>query len=263
MALRMASYCSLLCESLLQRRINKHGQPLSRLLPVVLYSGVRSWRAPTTTRPLFDRLPAALGRFLPQFEYLLIDEGELVRSGGLPEHNPAALLFRLEHNRGIEDTIDLMQTIGLCMQGEAHAELRQAFANWIRRVLLPRSLPAVQLPPIDDFMEIKDMLDRQSRSWTHQWKMQGLTEGRKEGRIVGHMEGRKEGRKVGRKEGRKEGSALLLQRQLAHKFGPLPAAVAQRLATASVRQMEKWSVRLLGASSLEDVFADGDQRARP
>ncbi len=81
----------------------------------------------------------------------------LLRSGVLPERNLASLLFRLEHNRGIEDVSEIMQTIMLCAKGEEHAELRRAFAGWIRHVLLPRALPQIRFPPAQDFTEIKDM----------------------------------------------------------------------------------------------------------
>ncbi len=158
----------------------------------------------------------------------------LLRSGVLPERNLASLLFRLEHNRGIEDVSEIMQTIMLCAKGEEHAELRRAFAGWIRHVLLPRALPQIRFPPAQDFTEIKDMLTENSRSWTYQWKTQGLREG--------HHEGRKEGR------------ASLLRQLLIQKFGALPEEYTQRLQTASARQMGVWAGRLLAASTLEDVF---------
>src|SRR5690606_28523971 len=98
-----------------------------------------------------------------QFKYLLIDQGALVLSGTLPEHNLASLLFRLEHNKGIEDVSEIMQTILSCAKGEDHAEVRRAFAGWIRHVLLPRALSQIEFPPVQDFTEIKDMLTEHAR----------------------------------------------------------------------------------------------------
>ncbi|HEY9279037.1 MAG TPA: DUF4351 domain-containing protein, partial [Eoetvoesiella sp.] len=112
--------------------------------------------------------------------------------------------------------------------GPEHAELRRAFVSWTRHVLLPRALPEVMIPGVDDLLEIKDMLTEHSRSWTHQWKM----------------------------EGRQAGEAALLQRLLIRKFGPLPQPIQQRLQSATSAQLETWSLNILDATSLDQVFAD-------
>jgi hypothetical protein len=57
-----------------------------------------------------------------------------------------------------------------------------------------------------------------------------------------------------KKEGRLEGETLLLQRQLARRFGPLPTAVIARIAAASVPEIETWGDRVLDATSLDEVF---------
>ena len=45
---------------------------------------------------------------------------------------------------------------------------------------------------------------------------------------------------------------------LARRFGPLPAWVEARLNTAEPAQLETWALRVLDATSLEEVFAAGD-----
>ena len=67
---------------------------------------------------------------------------------------------------------------------------------------------------------------------------------------------RQEDRAEARKEGRKEGEALLLQRQLGKRFGPLPSAIVERIASASATQIETWGERVLDAASLEEVLSD-------
>ena len=98
--------------------------------------------------------------------------------------------------RSLHDVEELIQKV--YNYTKADPIVRRAFASWTRHVLLPRSLPDVDMPQIDNLLEIKNMLAEHSRSWTHQWKMEGLAEGRKEGREQGIQEGRKEGRKEGR-----------------------------------------------------------------
>ncbi len=218
MALRVAIYCCLLYENLVRRKLLARHARLPLILPVVLYSGVKPWKAPLTTTELIDRAPPSLRSYVLQMRYLLIDEGALVRAGKLPEHNLAALLFQLEHNRGIAEVQQLMQTIFNITQAPEHTELRRAFTSWTCHVLLPRALPNVAIPSADGLLEIKDMLTEHSRSWTHQWKMEGLEEGRR--------------------EGRQEGEGVILRRQLARKFGSLPEAIEQRLKNATPAQME-------------------------
>jgi hypothetical protein len=54
-----------------------------------------------------------------------------------------------------------------------------------------------------------------------------------------------------------QGEAALLQKQLARRFGALPAWVPERLAQASPAQLERWGLEVLDAANLDDVFADG------
>lgn len=51
-----------------------------------------------------------------------------------------------------------------------------------------------------------------------------------------------------------KGEAILLQRLLARRFGPLPAVIVAQIAAASVDEIELWCDRVLDAASLDDVF---------
>ena len=75
-----------------------------------------------------------------------------------------------------------------------------------------------------------------------------------EGRQEGHQEGHKEGRQEGRQEGQIEGERVLVRRQLARRFGVLPAWAEQHIAAADTTALEQWGLRLLDATSLEEVF---------
>src|SRR5690606_16328967 len=187
MALRILTYLGLLYEALLARKLIKPGEPLPMVLPIVISSGVPRWNAALNVSDLIGAIPQGLRRFLPQLQYLLVDEGALVEAGRLPEENLTALLFRLEHNCGLHDVEELIQKV--YNYTKADPILRRAFTSWTRHVLLPRALPEVDMPKVDDLLDIKDMLTEHSRSWTHQWKMEGLAEGLEEGRKEGRLEG--------------------------------------------------------------------------
>jgi len=67
-------------------------------------------------------------------------------------------------------------------------------------------------------------------------------------------EGRHEGRQEGRHEGQIEGERALVRRQLARRFGVVPAWAEQHIAAADTTTLEQWGLRLLEATSLEEVF---------
>jgi hypothetical protein len=55
-------------------------------------------------------------------------------------------------------------------------------------------------------------------------------------------------------EGEAHGRAALLQRQLTHRFGPLPPEVAERLSTATIDELDAIGERLLSAQSLDEAL---------
>jgi hypothetical protein len=76
----------------------------------------------------------------------------------------------------------------------------------------------------------------------------------KKGMEQGLERGLEKGLERGLKRGRLEGEAILLHRILQHRFKKLPKWVADKLATATPAQIEKWGERLLEAESLRAVF---------
>ena len=70
------------------------------------------------------------------------------------------------------------------------------------------------------------------------------------------LEGQAEGRAEGLAEGRVEGQAEILLRLLQQRFGDLPADVHQRVHDAKPALLMRWTDRILGAPTLDDVFAD-------
>ena len=58
----------------------------------------------------------------------------------------------------------------------------------------------------------------------------------------------------GRQEGQIEGERALVHRQLERRFGVLPAWVEEHIAAADTPALEQLGLRLLDATSLEEVF---------
>ena len=72
-------------------------------------------------------------------------------------------------------------------------------------------------------------------------------------------QGIEKGKELGRQEGRQEGKALgaarVLTSLLDRRFGDLPAWAHSRLKDADADTLEQWSLRVLDAARLEEVFA--------
>ncbi len=58
-----------------------------------------------------------------------------------------------------------------------------------------------------------------------------------------------------RSEGRLEGRAEALLRQLTKRFGPPPTAIVERVRTATVPDLDRWTDAILSAETLDAVFA--------
>lgn len=67
--------------------------------------------------------------------------------------------------------------------------------------------------------------------------------------------GIEKGREQGLAQGRLVGKAQLLRRQLARRFGELPAWASEKIDTAAELTLESWMDAVFDASALEDVFA--------
>ena len=52
----------------------------------------------------------------------------------------------------------------------------------------------------------------------------------------------------------KEGGVTFLRRQLKNRFGHLPSWVETRLEESTLKELETWSLQILDANSLEEVF---------
>ena len=66
--------------------------------------------------------------------------------------------------------------------------------------------------------------------------------------------GEERGREQGILEGRRQGEVEILKRQMSRQYGPLPGWAEERLAKASVDDLEQWADRVLEASSIGEVF---------
>lgn len=94
-----------------------------------------------------------------------------------------------------------------------------------------------------------------SMEWITPLEQSFMDKGWEKGLKKGLQQGREKGLEEGREEGRREGAALVLERQLTRRFGPLSKVARSRLMKASMAQLEAWSEMLPDARSLKEFFA--------
>jgi hypothetical protein len=89
---------------------------------------------------------------------------------------------------------------------------------------------------------------------------QGIEQGLQQGIEQGLQQGLQQGIEQGLQQGIEQGlqtSRMVLLRHVQHRFGaPISPDAEQRLRAATLQQIEAWSLRLLTATSLAEVFAD-------
>jgi hypothetical protein len=103
--------------------------------------------------------------------------------------------------------------------------------DWIMH--LPTSLQSQLMVDIDNLERNRNM------PYINSFEQRGLDRGRQEGR----------------QEGQHEALRTVVSMQLTQRFGALPPAAHERVQTATVAELQAWSVALLDAPTLESVFA--------
>ena len=187
------------------------------MLPVVLYNGRPRWKAPVEVADLIAPVGEMLARYQPSQRYFLLDEGRWGEDD-LPRRNLVSALVGLENSGSAERLSKVLAALSDWLRDSEDDELRRAFVEWVRQVVLPGRFPGAALPVGQALEGGGAMLAESVKEWTEQW----LREGREQGREQGLALGLERGIERGRAEER-----ALLCRQASRKFD---AETAERLA---------------------------------
>ena len=113
---------------------------------------------------------------------------------------------------------------------------------------------------LDWMMRLPDVLER--KLWQDIEQIEGETRMRYVTSVErlaierGIQQGKLEGKLEGEREGKLKGEAMVLERLLAKRFGPLADETRGRLRSASAEQLELWAERILDAPTLAAVLED-------
>ncbi len=226
---------------------------LPPVLPVVVHADQRPWRSPLQVRDLFDlaRLPAELHRYLPSLEFVLDDlreqPPEQLRQRALSilglcglstlqylppaAHDPAAFA------RWIDTWRDVLQQASRYADATSNQELFAAAADYVLDLC---DLPRPVVHRVLDRQLTDAAMKQKFVSTLEQTRNEGIAEGAARGEARGEARGRVD--------------ALLPL--IARRFGPPDAAVRERVRTAPITQLDRWTNRILDAATQDELFAD-------
>ncbi|MEQ8273875.1 MAG: Rpn family recombination-promoting nuclease/putative transposase [Deltaproteobacteria bacterium] len=254
----------------------KVGEHLPLIVPVVLSNALRPWRAPRRFSELYglsEETWAPFARSAVDFEYVVADLAAAseeaiaarvplpflrlvlwsLRARGSPatERDAAWIaMFRALRPLEKQDPLRALVRYHLSMTKGAASRIIEAAAEADREVEMTA-------------MSLYDRLVERGRE---EGREQGLRAGREEGREQGLEAGREEGREQGREQGlvagreeareeARRGVAATLRQLLTLRFGPLDAAALERIDAAPLSTLERWTLRVLTAERLDDVFS--------
>ena len=213
MAVRILVYTALPYQDLIRRGALGDGGRLPPVLPVVVYNGRPRWSAPVEVGDLIAPVGEALACYQPSQRYFLLDEGRWGEDD-LPRRNLVSALVGLENSGSAESLSKVLGALSDWLRDSEDDELRRAFVEWIRQVVLPGRFPGAALPVERALEGGGAMLAESVKEWTEQW----FREGREKGIELGLERGLERGRAEER---------ALLCRQAERKFD---AETAARLA---------------------------------
>ena len=235
----------------LRRAAERRGEPLPLVIPVVLQHGGEVPKQVSAADDLPADLRGELARLQPQLE-LLVDNlngrsEQALRQPGLTPLVQLTMLL-LAHVPGrppvevlaaIERWGDLLRAIETSTDPPLGDDAVDAVGWYL--------LDATEVSQEDLQMAFSDQLHRPSTSI--------MSTGQRL-RLEGEARGIAKGISQGISQGISRGQVQTLQRLLAKRFGPLPEALLTRLQNASSTDLDRWTDRLLDATSLDAVFAD-------
>ncbi len=210
------------------------------IIPIVMYHGMTPWSEPRSFDALLDvpsGVRSAVELYLVRFTYVLYDLSAIpddeLRAGAMTALvKLVAMCFK--HARRGEDFVQILgRWMDVAREVARAPNGLQALAPVMRYILevnehvAPETLKALLERDIGP--EAKDIVVTAGQQLIEQ----------------------------GRKEGRQQGFQEVLLRQLRLRFGAqVDTQVEQRIMVAPVEQIEIWSMRVLSAATLNELFAD-------
>ncbi len=210
MPLRMDAYANLLRQHLMAHGLLDPGRRWPRLRPIVLYNGVKRWRASTSLGKWAPKGERSAPRFTEP-TFTLIDMGRM-KVDDLPANNAVTVQIEMHQGALARDPERLRDQLLERMGGAEHEGLRDALLDWFDETVEPdeawgpsdRKAWRQRFTGMGEFEVMKGHL-----VWTSAqevWLEQGIEKGMERGAARGMARARADQRaQLSRQAGRKFG----------------------------------------------------------
>ena len=186
MAVRIMGYKALLYQDLIKKGHVKKSGKLPVILPLVLYNGIRSWKAPLHLQDLVEPVEGELSRFRHSMEYILLEERAIPKKELKPGPNMVSLLFALEQSRGEDEIVKVLDRFWHWLEPKELDDIKRAFAAWISRVAFHSRTMTKEKAAVN-LLEVRTMLAERlkirEKRLVKKTLAQGLEQGLEQGRI--------------------------------------------------------------------------------
>ena len=215
---------------------------------MVLYNGETRWKAAVEVRKLISPVGPELAPYQPSQRYIVLDERN-IEDDALPRKGLMTAVVGLEKSRSPADLVRVVDVLRERLRHPRDSELRQAFAEWVRRLAKRLTPGEEELPPVRTLEDVRMTLEERVAQWPKQW----------------FQEGREEGLEEGLEQGL-EHERVLLCRQATSRFGAVTAehlsgALARIADSNRLADIGDWLVRCdTGEEFLARVGAPADEQ---
>jgi hypothetical protein len=209
-----------------QRKSGQYSrQPLPRVIPIVVYNGIRRWNSPTEFKQMLCQNEELSNPHL-NFGFILLDVGR-IPDAAMPRHAELrAGLMALKYGPHIGKRLGVVDLILEALRGTSRGCIEATLA-YIVLVSREEHVDAISEKAHRIIPEEVPMFRTIADAW---WE-------------------------DGKAEGKAEGKADTLIRQLTRRFGTVSPSARQQIRLATEPQLDGWLEQVLDARSVDSVLA--------
>ncbi len=226
------------------RKQNPKEKQLPVIIPLVLYHGRKKWQVATDFKTLIAQTDQCFDEFIPNFKYQLHDLSTLPEEHIRGEVQQRIILLILKNIFNPDLKSKLPTILSLLHEVETSDNIVDLLEVLMRYV--------VQATKQFDEHEITEILMQSSvkedivQTFIDKYIEQGMQQGMQQGIQKGIM--------MKNKQVFERGNQHLFSTMLTSRFGTIPEWVNEKLSNADTGSIEKWSIKLLSASTVDEVF---------
>ncbi|WP_444846144.1 Rpn family recombination-promoting nuclease/putative transposase [Duganella caerulea] len=223
----MQVYVGLPYQDLIKRQELPQPGRLPPVFPVVLYNGVKPWRANLSLAELIVAVPPDLQQLQAYQRYLLIDQSRLSDVALAAIDNFAAMAFRVERLQTGADVIEEIGRWSGLSEFESSPQILPLLSRWgarrLQRLARKRIIEFDRVVTEDQAMAVPVI-----KSFADAWRYEAELYMRRE----------------------------LLKKLLVKRFGTLSRKLNKRIEWAEMDDLDRWFDRIFDARSIQEIFAE-------